>query len=170
MNVARLVPTFVLVLLCTAASVAAEEKRKCLKRFLPTNTDCDICKERTCYICLRQEPYVVLDDDVMANLSANRTIIFNCNESHKIRGLGGTAFDVMSMTAANSSVCVWGGRGCLFNDMVQFINKTAQKKETAAYRFAATGLLLENSARVGEQIYQSASVFGEVLVIFGLDG
>lgn len=161
--------TLVLVLLSSAASVPAEEIRECLKRFSLANTDFDTCKKRPCFIFLRQEPYIVLNEDVMQKIYANRTVVFDCKDTGDIPGLGGTTFEFIRRTAASNAACVWGGPECLFNDLVDFIDNSAQNNATGMYQFAATGLFLENSHRERKHLFQSISLQTEELVIFGVD-
>lgn len=151
----------------TASNVPTKEIYGCLTDFSPTNPDFDTCKERPCLIFLRQEPYIVLESDLMRKFHANRSIVFDCMDSSMIPGLSGIAFDIMSMTSAKNSACMWGGPRCFFKDMVDFIDNTAQSKETGMYQFAATGLLVENSHRVRKHVFPSVSLFTEQLVITG---
>lgn len=139
------------------------------EKLLSTNPEFDTCKNRTCFIFLREEPYIILNESELKKQSSNRSFVFNCNDSGQIRGLGGTAFEVIRRTAARNSACVWGGPDCSFNNMVDFIDKTAKKKETRPYRFAGTGLLTENADRTRPHVIPSKSLFTEELVIYGVD-
>lgn len=99
----------------------------------------------------------------MNKLYKKSTAVFNCKDipSRDIPGLGGTAFEVIKLTAANSSSCVWGGPTCLFNDMVDVIDEKAQNEQTAVYRFGGTGLLTENAERTRPHVFPSKSLFTE---------
>lgn len=145
----------------------AANKNPCLRRFSPDNKDFDTCRERPCFIFLREEPYIRIDPRMQRD---DQTVVFNCsNPTAVFKGLGGTAFEVIRRTAANQSACVWGGPECLFGQMVNFIDETRKNPQTRDYQFAATGLLLENADRVREHIIPTISLIKEELVIFGVD-
>lgn len=106
MAVAGLVLALLIVLLSIAASVSAQGQGECLTHFSLNNPDFNTCRDRPCFIFIREEPNVNLDKDVMANLYAKRTLVFNCKDSDDISGLGGTAFEFIRRTAAKNAACV----------------------------------------------------------------
>lgn len=107
MNVVELALALIFVLLSNLAFVSAQEKEECLKHFWLKNPDFDTCWNRTCFIFLRQEPYIVLNEDIMSRLYANRSLVLNCKDSNDIPGMGGSAFKFIRRTAAKKrSLCL----------------------------------------------------------------
>ncbi len=135
---------------------------KCLNRFNTHPGDFKECKTNVCFIFLREEPFVMLDKRMTSDAHA---VLFPCRTPRsKFPQLHGAAFSVMQMTDARNALCVWGGPRCLFNDMVDFIDRHSPE-----YQFSASGLLTETSWRRGEvePSWPSVSIVTEQLVIVG---
>lgn len=137
---------------------------ECLARFKTNPEEFSDCTKKPCFLFLSQPPYVRLDSRMQSH---EQSLLFPCGEPRRhFKFLRGSAFEVMQRTKmGNTSLCVWGGPRCQFNQMVNFID--VQASVNSSYRFGATGLLLENSKRVRQNIIPSVSLLKEQLAFFG---
>lgn len=148
--------------------------KKCLPRL---DMDPDLfepCKSQLCFIFLRQDPFVRLDNvrhgddrlvfnatDTIEDQSKSQTP-FKCSDPDSaFPGLEGIAFDLLKRVGGDA-LCMWGGDTCTFNNLVQY----TRKKSGDGYQFGITGLLLETEER---QCFHEAStpILDETLLIIG---
>lgn len=95
--------------------------------------------------------------------SEEHQTLFKCRDHREaFSDLGGIAFDIHKETASANSLCVWGGKDCKFNRLVDFIALRAPE----GYQFAITGLLLETPSRQVRH-FPSASIVDSRMIIIG---
>ncbi len=72
---------------------------------------------------------------------------FPCsNYKDKFKGLKGPFFDILNAAdELRNTMCVWGGSGCQFDDIVEFVRRSTRPGE---HRFIAGGLLFVLKYRI----------------------
>ena len=137
-----------------------------LDRFSDEFEKCRDNSNTTCYFFINEPPFIstFVRKDVKDLVEVQKP--FTCGDYKTVFGgkakFSGITFNTLLRTSAADDLCIYTGKSCEFNDLVDFIEFKASER----YRFAITGYLLETPPRQCQH-EASVPVSDDVMVIIG---